>query len=152
MAESSQESRKQRLGPIGTVREFLGALERLDIDGALEHAAPDIVYQNVPLPAARGIDAVGRQLRFMAKYGTGFRADIHNIAASGNTVLTERTDVLEVGRWRDEFWVCGTFQLQEGRIVLWRDYFDMATVLGKGLLGTARAVADVVRRPIRRAG
>lgn len=147
MTQSSQTAPKQRRGPIGTVRGFLGALEQLDVDGALAYAAPDMVYQNVPLPPARGVDNVERQLRVLARYGTGFRADIHTIAANGDTVLTERTDVLEAGRWRDEFWVCGTFQLRDGQIVLWRDYFDWATVLGRGLVGTARALVGSIRRP-----
>lgn len=132
-------------GPISTVRAFLAALENLDIDGALAYAAPDMLYQNVPLPPARGRDAVERQLRLMARYGTGFRADIHNIASNGDTVLTERTDGLRAGRWQEEFWVCGTFELRDGQIVLWRDYFDWATVIGKGLVGTARAVTDTVK-------
>jgi limonene-1,2-epoxide hydrolase len=29
---------------------------------------------------------------------------------------------------RLEFWVCGTFEVKNGKITLWRDYFDTATV------------------------
>ena len=43
--------------PVEVVRAFLAALERLDVDGALELTSPDIVYQNVPLPPARGREA-----------------------------------------------------------------------------------------------
>ena len=25
------------------------------------------------------------------------------------------------------FWVCGTFEVSGGKIVLWRDYFDLGT-------------------------
>ena len=49
--------------PIGVVRAFLAALEALDVDAALALASPDIVYQNVPPPPARGIDQFGQQLR-----------------------------------------------------------------------------------------
>ncbi|MFD0684732.1 limonene-1,2-epoxide hydrolase family protein [Actinomadura fibrosa] len=127
---------------IQVVTDFLSALEDLDIDRALTHAAPDIVYQNVPLPPARGLPAVERTLRAMTRYGTGFEARIHNIAENGPTVLTERTDVLEAGPWRAEFWVCGTFEVHDGRITLWRDYFDWTTFLAasaKGLVGAAFA-------------
>src|SRR5690606_18857585 len=120
------------------VTDFLCALEALDIDRALTYADRDIVYQNVPLPPARGVDAVGRTLRAMARYGTGFEARIHNIASNGPVVLTERTDVLEAGAWRAEFWVCGTFKVQDDRITLWRDYLDWPTFLAasaKGLGG-----------------
>ena len=84
-------------GPTAVVREFLRALEDLDVDRAMAYTAPEVVYQNMPLPPARGHDAVARQLRTMARYGTDFRAEIHNIASNRGVVLTERTDTLEVG-------------------------------------------------------
>jgi limonene-1,2-epoxide hydrolase len=127
---------------IQIVREFLSALEALDVDRALALAAPGMVYQNVPLPPARGLPAVEKTLRAMTRYGTGFEARIHNIAANGPVVLTERTDVLEAGSWRAEFWVCGTFEVHDDRITLWRDYFDWTTFLAasaKGLGGVLRA-------------
>jgi limonene-1,2-epoxide hydrolase len=123
---------------IQTVTDFLSALEDLDIDRALTYAAPGMVYQNVPLPPARGLPAVEKTLRGMARYGTGFEARVRNIAANGPVVLTERTDVLERGSWRAEFWVCGTFEVHDGRITLWRDDFDWTTFLAasaKGLGG-----------------
>lgn len=127
---------------IQIVREFLSALEALDVDRALALAAPGMVYQNVPLPPARGLPAVEKTLRAMTRYGTGFEARVHNIAANGPVVLTERTDVLEAGAWRAEFWVCGTFEVHDGLITLWRDYFDWTTFLAasaKGLGGALRA-------------
>ncbi|MQA94019.1 MAG: limonene-1,2-epoxide hydrolase [Streptosporangiales bacterium] len=130
-----------------TVRAFLTALESLDIDDALRHAAPGIVYQNVPLPPARGIKAFERQMRTMAQYGTGFEARIHRIAENGPVVLTERTDVLEIGAWRAEFWVCGTFEVHDDKITLWRDYFDWATVLASGGKGLVKvALTGLARR------
>jgi limonene-1,2-epoxide hydrolase len=125
---------------VDVVRSFLGALDRLDIDAAAALLHPDVVYQNVPLPPARGARAVERQLRGMARFGTGFEARIHNIAADGPVVLTERTDVLEVGRLRLDFWVCGTFEVRDGRVVLWRDYFDYANLLWAFVRGALRAV------------
>lgn len=122
--------------PVGVVEAFIAALERLDIDAALEYAAPEIVYQNVPFPPARGIRAFERQMRWMSRFGTGFEARMHNIADNGPIVLTERTDVLTAGRLSVSLWVCGTFEVRDGKIVLWRDRFDFADVL----LGTARGV------------
>jgi len=124
---------------IETVRAFLAALEDFDIDLALTYVAPGIVYQNVPLPPARGAAAVAKQLRAMARYATGFEARIHHIAAESDgirdTVLTERTDVLISGRLKAEFWVCGTFEVHDGKITLWRDYFDWTTILVASLRG-----------------
>jgi limonene-1,2-epoxide hydrolase len=127
---------------IDVVRAFLGALARLDVAAAIDLLSDDVVYQNVPLPPARGRRAVEQQLRWLARHGSGFEVEYHNVAANGATVLTERTDVLIFGRVRAAFWVCGTFEVHDGRISLWRDRFDyvdfvLAFVRGglKALLG-----------------
>jgi limonene-1,2-epoxide hydrolase len=116
---------------------FLGHLERLDVEAALALMSDDAVYQNVPLPPDRGKAAVRRTLGRMMGMGSGFRVENHNIAANGPVVLTERTDVLSVGTVDAAFWVCGTFEVHDGRITLWRDRFDwvdftLAWVRGAG--------------------
>lgn len=132
--------------PTEVVRAFLAALEATDIDGALEQVAPDIVYQNVPLPAARGRPAFEKQMRYLETFFTGFEVEIHHIAAVGGTVLTERTDALEKGPIRVAFWVDGTFEVVDGRITVWRDRFDWATVVSAVAVGLARAAIQVVSR------
>src|SRR3954470_17442099 len=101
--------------PAQVVREFLTALEALDVTRALTLVAPEIVYQNVPLPPARGLRAFEKQLRVMALSSTAVEARIHHMAADGPVVLTELTDVLQAGGWRASFWVCGTFEVRDGR-------------------------------------
>jgi limonene-1,2-epoxide hydrolase len=135
-----------------TVTAFLAALEELDVDRALTYVDPAIVYQNVPLPPARGIKAFERQMRVMARYGTGFEARVHRIAGNGAVVLTERTDVLAVNSWRTEFWVCGTFEVRDGKITLWRDYFDWATVLAASAKGLVNAALNVLQPAPGKAG
>jgi limonene-1,2-epoxide hydrolase len=130
---------------IEVVRSFLQALERLDIDAALEMTDPGIEYQNVPLPPAQGRAAFERQMSVFERRITGFEARVHAIAANGGTVLTERTDVIEVGRVRADFWVCGTFEVRAGRIVLWRDYFDYVDVTMAFARGAVRALAAALR-------
>lgn len=121
---SDATSTTQTSAEIEVVQQFLGALERLDVDAAVDLLAPEVVYQNVPLPAARGREAVEKQLRLLTRYGTGFEVVYDNVASDGAVVLTERTDVLVFGRLRAAFWVCGTFEVRNGKIELWRDRFD----------------------------
>jgi limonene-1,2-epoxide hydrolase len=129
-----------RATEIRVVEAFLGALEALDIDGALALCHPDVTYQNVPLPPARGKDATAAQLRILSRYCSGFQAITHNIAANGGVVLTERTDVIEVGRFKPAFWVCGTFEVRDGLIVSWKDYFDYADVTVAVLKAAVKAL------------
>jgi limonene-1,2-epoxide hydrolase len=129
--------------PVATVQSFLDALGRLDTGAALALLAEDVVYQNVSLPKAEGKPAVARQLATFARYCTHFQAINHRIIGDGTTVLTERTDIVEIGRVRSEFWVCGTFEVRDGQIVLWRDYFDWVNFLLAAAKGAGRALVGL---------
>ncbi|MHB8680671.1 MAG: limonene-1,2-epoxide hydrolase family protein [Acidimicrobiales bacterium] len=121
------------------VRNFLNALAQRDIDGAAELLAPDVEYVNVSLPAIVGRDKVRNIFERMSRIqGTGFEVYFHAISEDGDTVLTERTDVLFWGPVRVQIWVCGRFDVRGGEIVLWKDYFDWVNAtfaLVRGLLG-----------------
>lgn len=127
------------------VTEFLDAMGRLDAEAALALLSDDVVYHNVSLPAARGKDAVAKQLRLMAKHLSGFEAINHRIVGDGATVLTERTDIIQIGPFTASIWVCGTFEVRDDRITLWRDYFDWGNLLAASAAGAGRAAMNLVR-------
>ena len=124
--------------PIAVVETFLRALEDKEFERAVSLLADDVVYQNMPFPADRGKPAVVRTLELFEKLVTKFEARIRNIAAQGGTVLTERVDVLSGRLFYLDIPVCGTFEVRDGKIVLWRDYFDLAETTAKLLLGPLR--------------
>lgn len=120
-----------------TVEAFLDALRALDVEAARALMAPDIVYQNVPYPPVRGPEATIRVLRLFLVAATGFEVEMHHIASEGDVVLTERVDALTNGPVRVAFWVCGTFEVRDGLITVWRDRFDhvdLAVALLRGLV------------------
>lgn len=131
--------------PLEVVLGFLDALERGDTDTAVRHLAPDAIWHNVPFPPARGRDTIARQLHGMERFDLDFEARLHHVAANGPIVLTERTDVIRRGPVGGEFWVCGTFEVHDGQITLWRDRFDFVDVVAGTLRHTARGVWAAVR-------
>lgn len=133
---SSSSARDAR--DIAVVESFFAAFQALDLDGALALMADDVVYQNVPFPADRGKAAVTRTLKGFSKVMTGFEVRMKNIAARNGVVLTERVDVLKGPLLYLDIWVCGTFEVKDGRITLWRDYFDLATATTKLFTGPVR--------------
>ena len=128
-----------------TVEVFLNALQEQDFDTAGAVLADDLVYQNVGWPTIHGRSRAMKLFRGM-QGRMGFEVKIHRIAADGAAVLTERTDALIFGPLRIQFWVCGAFEVHDGRITLWRDYFDLLDMVK----ATARASAATVFPSLRR--
>jgi limonene-1,2-epoxide hydrolase len=125
--------------PIEVVQRFLGTLAEGEVETAVSLVANDLVYANVSLPTIRGKHRFTQAARFYFRH-MGFDVRIHGIAANGPLVLTERTDQLVFGRLRLQIWVCGSFEVVEGQITTWRDYFDWAN----STIGVFRAVAGAL--------
>jgi limonene-1,2-epoxide hydrolase len=106
-----------------------------DVDTVIALAADDIVYTNVSLPTIRGKDRFGPAARAYYRHHLGFEVVVHRIAESGSSVLTERTDAIILGRFRMQFWVCGVFEVEDGLVTLWRDYFDWRNTMLASLRG-----------------
>jgi limonene-1,2-epoxide hydrolase len=110
------------------VNEFIARVVAMDLDGACELVADDLEYDNVPMGKNHGPEGLKAFLGAMAAGVQQVEFVIHRQAAAGNLVLNERTDRFLVGeRWID-LPVAGVFELRDNKIVLWRDYFDMAPV------------------------
>lgn len=132
------------LDNIATVETFLAALADGDLDTAAAALAEDVVYQNVGLPTIHGHRAtIGVFRRITGR--AGFDVKTHRIAADGSAVLTERTDALTLGPLRLQFWVCGVFEVHDGRITLWRDYFDFYDIFKATLRAVAATVFPALR-------
>lgn len=140
MDERTQQEGTTRDDAIAVVEDFLHAMEQMDAERAVALLHPDVEYRNVPFPPARGKRAVEQQLRGFARYATAVELRNHHIAANGPVVLTERTDTIQVGRVKAAFWVCGTFEVQDGKIRVWRDRFDFFDLTRGVAWGLARAL------------
>ena len=115
--------------PEETVNAFCAAAAKRDYDTAMPYLADDIEYQNMPLPAVHGTAAVKETLEALLALCTDSEWVVHRQLVSGSTVMNERTDRFQMhGRWVD-LPVAGVFEVQDGRIVLWRDYFDLPTIV-----------------------
>ncbi len=115
--------------PLETVHAFMTAAANRDYDTALGLLTDDVEYQNMPLPPVHGAAAVKETLEMLLASAESSEWVVHREAASGDLVLNERTDRFLVnGNWL-ELPVAGVFELRDGRIALWRDYFDLETIM-----------------------
>lgn len=113
--------------PIDVVRELCAAFGEgePDLDHVLSFFADDATYHNIPLEPVVGTDAIRATL---ASFTTGVEAiefRVLAIAAEGGTVLTERVDVFRYPGKEISLPVMGAFEVVDGKIVAWRDYFDL---------------------------
>ena len=113
--------------PDEVVRAFVAAIERRDIDAALALVADDVVYDNVPIGAVTGPDGIRDALSRLLGAAEQIEWVTRNQVGAGDVIMNERLDRFQLdGRWV-EIPVAGLFVLRDGRITLWRDYFDLAT-------------------------
>jgi limonene-1,2-epoxide hydrolase len=109
------------------VRDFCAAWERLDKEAILDAFTDDAVYHNMPMAPATGKEAIGQLITMiLGQAADGVRFEIKHIVADGEVVLTERVDTFTLGEKKIKLDVMGTFELRDGKIAAWRDYFDLA--------------------------
>ena len=110
-----------------TVRRFIEAWKTRDLDRIMGFFTEDCVYHNMPLDPVKGPAAIRGVLQSFAGISSAIEWELHQIAeGESGVVLTERTDRFEIGgRWV-ALPVMGAFELRDGKISAWRDYFDMA--------------------------
>jgi limonene-1,2-epoxide hydrolase len=108
------------------VLDFVDAWNRMDWDCVIAALAEDVVYHNIPMEKIEGRDAAAAFILGMQPEAVNW--EMINIAENGNKVLTERIDNFDLpGGKKISLPVMGTFEIQDGAIKVWRDYFDLAT-------------------------
>ena len=88
----------------------------------------DAVYHNIPLAPVTDREAIAKTIASFIRPGApGIeRIEFHvrNIAVNGPVVMTERVDVFTLPHKTFELQVLGAFEVSDGKIKAWRDYFD----------------------------
>jgi limonene-1,2-epoxide hydrolase len=123
--------------PTEIVEQFCSAFPGKDLDTIERLLADDAVYHNVGMEPAVGKEASMASIKGFFDMFEGLEFKMLHLAADGDTVLTERTDILTAGGIAAPVPVMGAFTVKDGRITSWRDYFDM------GLTGRLMAGEDV---------
>ena len=109
-----------------TVRALIAAWERRSVDDLLALMTPNVRYLNVGMPEMVGHDQIRAGLTPFIGSASAVRWTVHHIAETeAGAVLTERTDVFEIGPKTVTIPVMGVFEFEGDKIGAWRDYFDV---------------------------
>jgi limonene-1,2-epoxide hydrolase len=133
------------LAPQQVVERFLAHLDQPDVIDDL--IADDIVWENVgtlALPTVKGKEQTLKVLDRFFRLCSGWKVEIQEITADDRFVQTERTDIPLIAGGEAGFWVCGRFEVRDGKIVAWRDRFDTGAVLFGLVRGALRGTVGRV--------
>ena len=119
--------------PDSFVRSFISKLVARDLAGAADMVTSDFEYDNVPMGKAFGPEALTSTLSGFFGMCSNIEWEILRQTSSGDmahgTVLNERDDRVEIhGRWAT-LPVAGVFEIRDGKLTLWRDYFDRQAII-----------------------
>jgi limonene-1,2-epoxide hydrolase len=107
------------------IRRFIEACVRADADEFAGYFTEDAVWWNAPWKPVRGREAIRETLRRGAQRMIALPWEIRHIVSEGDIVMTERVDHFMVGESRISVACMGIFELRDGKIATWRDYWDL---------------------------
>lgn len=115
--------------PDEVVTEFCAKWANPDPTELAAHFTEDGVYHNIPMDPVTGREAIAAFIAEFTATVDGIDFRVHRQVSSGNLVFNERTDVMRLKDGRElPLPVAGVFDIVDGQIASWRDYFDMGTV------------------------
>lgn len=109
------------------VRDFISAWQRLNPSELAGYFSEDGVYHNMPSAAVVGRDNIEQFIAGFISQWESTDWEVINLLADGDSVMVERLDKTVVAGSPVNLPCFGYFELSDGKIKLWRDYFDLAT-------------------------
>ena len=112
-----------------TIKEFVARWSDLDAAKLASYFTEDGTYFNMPAKPVVGRENIQTFIsRFIANW-TETNWDILNIAESNDVVYCERLDRTKTSNGNVDLPCFGVFEMKNGKIHVWRDYFDMNTFI-----------------------
>lgn len=112
--------------PSATVSSFIKAWEQRDVDSIMSHFSDNPVYHNIPMKPLEGTEAVRGMIEKLIAPADEIRFEVLHSVESGSIVMNERIDSFEIKGKTVSLPVMGVFEVHDGKITAWRDYFDLA--------------------------
>ena len=114
---------------VAVIREFIEAWSSLDADRLAGYFTEDGSYHNIPTQPVTGRENVRNFIRGFLSTWTGTQWDIVHILGEGDLVFAERVDRTKTTQGDVDLPCVGVFEMENGKIRVWRDYFDLGTFM-----------------------
>lgn len=113
-------------------KSFIASWTTKPIDEIVGHLDEHVVFINIPDP--KPIKGRADAKKFLEPFFQKdplivpfvFKTDVKHVVASGGTVMLDRVDSFTIAGKTWEVPVATLFEMKNGKITVWKDYFDQA--------------------------
>ena len=117
-------------GPTAVAQTMLEAWDRRDFDAVLSLFAEDGVLHSMMLAPIVGRTSIAARLARLGAAAHKTRLRIRHIGVIDGQVYVERLDEITLDGQRTDVPVIGVFQIENGLVAYWREYYDRRQLLG----------------------
>jgi len=114
---------------VEIIRAFIRDWSSLDADRLATYFTEDGTYHNMPVQPVSGRDQVAGFIKGFLSTWQETQWEVLNIIGEGDVVIAERVDRTKTTQGNVDLPCVGVFEMQNGKIKVWRDYFDMNTFM-----------------------
>ena len=111
------------------IRDFIAAWSRLDPVELASYFTADGCYYNMPTQPVRGRDNVQKFIGGFIANWSATDWEILHLVAQDDVVFCERVDRTAFASGGVDLPCLGVFEMSDGKIKEWRDYFDLNTFM-----------------------
>jgi limonene-1,2-epoxide hydrolase len=111
------------------IQQFIEAWPRLDAAELSAYFTEDGVYHNMPAGPVQGRDKIEEFIANFIAAWTQTEWQILNLVGDGDIIIAERLDKTKIGEKSVDLPCTGVFEMENGSIKVWRDYFDLGTYM-----------------------
>src|SRR5262245_23424337 len=113
------------------VTRFVDSWAKSPLDETVAYLAENVHFVNVPIP--QPIEGRAKAKEFLEPFFVKdplivpfhFQTEIKRILTDGPNVMLERVDTFRIAGKQWSIPVVGVFEVENGKITVWKDYFDM---------------------------
>ncbi len=109
------------------IRAFVAAWSNLDAEELAGYFTEDGTYLNMMLVPVTGRENLIAFIGGFLSNWSETNWEMVNIVSKGDLVVAERVDRTRIGDKHVDLPCVGMFEMENGKIKVWRDYFDLAT-------------------------
>jgi limonene-1,2-epoxide hydrolase len=110
------------------VTEFCNLFMQPDIEKIVALTTEDVVYHNMPWDPSYGHEAIRKLLGPFLNPCRCTKMEIHRTLSEADIVMNQRTETWEYEGVKVVLPVAGIFQVKDGRVACWQDYFNEETI------------------------